>query len=170
MVALRTILFVDDEQSILSSMRRLLYKEPFRVLTAESGENALGLLRENDISIIITDYMMPGMDGLSLVEIIRTKYPHIVTIMLTAHYELDVALKAVSDFGIYKFFLKPVERDKLLTTLRNTATCLDSGGAGVFQFHENIKTKEACVQALEQEFPGITKMDLIDDEYDVLNS
>ncbi len=170
MDSLRTILVVDDERSFLSSMRRFLYKEPFHVMTAESGVEALEILRDNNVSIIITDYMMPDMNGLSLVKIIRTEYPHVITIMLTALYELDIALKAVNDLGIYKFFLKPVEREKLLSTLQNTVSYLDSEVAGDFYFQHKLKTRAACMQALEQEFPGITKIDLIGDEYDVFKA
>lgn len=151
-------------------MRRFLYKEPFHVMIAESGEEALEILRDNNVSIVITDYMMPDMNGLSLVKIIRTEYPHVITIMLTALYELDIALKAVNDLGIYKFFLKPIEREKLLSTLQNTVKCLDTEVAGDFYFQHKLKTREACMQALEQEFPGITKIDLIGDEYDVFRS
>jgi|GEM_PF-2667327 len=59
-------------------------------------------------------------NGLSLIKIVRTEYPHIVTIMLTALYEMDSTLKAVNDFGMYKFFLMPGDREKHLLALRNT--------------------------------------------------
>jgi len=156
----RSVLIVDDEQSFLSSMRRLLRKETFQVFTTESGEAALALLEAEDISVIVVDYMMPGMDGINLLQRVRRDWPQTVTIMLTAHCELEVALRAINELGIYKFFLKPVSNEELIGSIRHALAHLENAPQNTPHLFGSIKSKEACLRALEQDFPGITKFEL----------
>jgi two-component system, probable response regulator PhcQ len=154
-----TILIVDDEVDFLSSMRRLLRKEPYAVLTAESGKTALEILNKNPVNLVLSDYLMPGMDGLALLKKVRLQYPQIITIMLTALSELEIAMKAVNDAGVYKFFLKPVEHYGMRVALRRA-----------LEFQELIREKDdlnrklneydVLFQKLENKQPGITHVEL----------
>jgi len=159
MKARRSVLIVDDEQNFLSSMRRLLRKETFRVFTAESGDAGLAILEKEEISVIIVDYMMPGVDGINLLHRVRRDWPWITTIMLTAHCELELALRAINELGIYKFFLKPVSNEELIGSIRHALSCLNGDSENYPQPCDPMKSKEACLRALEQDFPGITKFE-----------
>ena len=68
-----TVLFVDDEVNVLSSLKRGLYKEDYRCMFAESAGEALKIMEEHKIAVIVTDMKMPGMDGLALLRILKEK-------------------------------------------------------------------------------------------------
>jgi len=160
----RNVLIVDDEVDFLSSMRRALRKEPYRVLTAESGKAALRIMEEQDVDLVVSDYMMPEMNGLTLIKRIQRDYPHILTIMLTALAELDIAMQAINEAGVYKFILKPVEINSFRITLRRALESLDLM-AEKAALQQKIKTRDAILQELERKHPGITKVDRDDDGY-----
>jgi len=157
MKQLLKILIVDDEIDFLASMQRALRKEPYQVLIADNGSKALQMIRCQDISVVISDYRMPEMDGLALIKAIRLDYPHILVIMLTAVSEIEVALKAINEAGIYKFLLKPVKILELREMLRRTLETLESGGAQKADLH-HAKSREVILQELERQEPGITKV------------
>jgi DNA-binding NtrC family response regulator len=159
MINPRTILVVDDEVDFLSSMRRSLRKEPYQVITSDNGSAALQLLTRHEISLVISDYKMPEMDGLILLKKIRLDYPHIITIMLTALSEVDIAMKAVNDVGVYKFLMKPVEINSLKVTLRRALESLDLR-VERDDLLQKIKRRDNVLNELERKHPGITLVDL----------
>lgn len=154
----RSILVVDDEADFLSSIRRLLRREPYAVLTAESGAAALDLLARNPVSIVVSDYRMPGINGLALLRQVRAQRPEILTIMLTAISEIDIAMKAINDAGVYKFFLKPVEIHDFKLTLKRATEHLDLV-AERNGLRRELSTRDNLLRSLENRFPGITKVD-----------
>jgi two-component system, probable response regulator PhcQ len=164
MVKPHTILIVDDEVDFLSSMRRALRKEPYAVLTAENGVEALRILRAHDVSLVVSDYMMPEMDGLTLIKRIQTGHPRILTIMLTALSEIDIAMRAINEAGVYKFILKPVEILNLRITLRRALESMDlmAEKEGLVQ---QVKNRDAVLRDLERKHPGITKVERDADGY-----
>lgn len=84
-----TVLFVDDEIHILSSIRRATMDESFEALFASSGQEALQIFEKKEISVIVTDMRMPGMDGLALLKIVKEKYPQTVRIVLSGYTQLS---------------------------------------------------------------------------------
>ena len=167
MTTKHSILVVDDEVDFLSSITRLLRKEPYTVLTADNGEAAHTILSQKNVSIVLSDYMMPGIDGLTLLQQVRVQYPHILTIMLTALSEVEVAIKAINEAGVYKFFLKPIETHALKITLKRALEYMD-----VVQERDDLRRKlsarEALLQQLERSNPGITHVERDADGFYVL--
>lgn len=101
------ILCVDDEENILHLFRRTLGRE-FNLFLANSAENALNLLREHgDFAVIMSDYNMPGINGVDFLKMARTLSPDTVLIMLTGNIELDVAIKAINETDIFRYMPKP---------------------------------------------------------------
>ncbi|MCK5507197.1 MAG: response regulator, partial [Desulfobacterales bacterium] len=84
-----TILCVDDEANILHSIKRLLRKEGYRLLTASSGVEGLKILEENDVHLILSDQRMPQMSGTEFLAAVREKYPDVIRIILTGYTEVD---------------------------------------------------------------------------------
>ncbi len=162
MFGLHTILIVDDERDFLSSMRRLLRKEPYSLLFAENGREALEVLQENTVSLVLADYLMPGMDGVELLKEVRLRYPHVITIMLTALSEVDVAMSAVNEAGVYKFLLKPVEPYSLKLTLQRALEFLDLTRERD-DLHLKFNAHDAMLQKLEHDHPGITRVERDED-------
>ncbi len=92
----KTVLFVDDEQFVLTSLKRLLWNKPYRCLFAVSGKEALGLLEKEDVHVIVSDLSMPEMGGLALLEEVEQKYPDIVRLVLSVHKNSNAVLAAIN--------------------------------------------------------------------------
>lgn len=103
----RTILFVDDEERVLRSIQRSLLDEPYNTLFAKSGPEALEILEENEVHVIVTDMRMPEMSGLELLKIVKEKYPHIVRLVLSGYTQVGTLLTAINQGEIFKFITKP---------------------------------------------------------------
>ncbi len=102
-----TVLFVDDEESILSALRRGLFEEDYRCLFANSGAAALEWMEKETVSVIVSDMRMPVMDGLHLLRIVKEKYPRTVRIVLSGYTQLQQILTTINQAGIFKFITKP---------------------------------------------------------------
>ena len=103
----RTVLFVDDEKKILTSLERGLLDEPYRTIFATSGKEALKILEEKEVHVIVTDMRMPEMGGLELLKIVKEKYPHIVRLVLSGYTQITTLLTAINQGEIFKFITKP---------------------------------------------------------------
>jgi EAL domain-containing protein (putative c-di-GMP-specific phosphodiesterase class I)/CheY-like chemotaxis protein len=128
----RTLLLVDDEPNVLSSLKRLLHREGYRILTAEHGREALELLASNDIGVVISDARMPGMDGGELLGKVRELYPQVVRMMLSGYTDLKAVTTAVNRGELFCFLTKPWEAAELVSTVRDA-----------FRHHESRRQKDA---------------------------
>jgi len=115
---MHTVLIVDDEKSIRESLSGILLDEGFTPLTAESGEAALLLLRDEKPDLILLDIWMPGMDGLETLTKIREIYPDQIVVMMSGHGTIETAVKATK-LGAYDFIEKPLSLEKLLLSTEN---------------------------------------------------
>lgn len=111
-----TILTVDDDPTLLKLIGILLREEGFRVLAAESGEQALALLAAEKPQLVVTDLRMGGMDGMALFDAIRKTYPMLPVIILTAHGTIPEAVEATKR-GVFGFVTKPYEAKALLAEI-----------------------------------------------------
>ena len=109
---------MDDEPSVLSSLKRLLRRENYRVLTANSGEEALALLAEHEVGVILTDQRMPGMTGTELLTRVRVMRPRTVRMVLSGYTGLESLTDAINRGEIFKFLTKPWDETDLLETIR----------------------------------------------------
>jgi diguanylate cyclase (GGDEF)-like protein len=108
-----TLLLVDDEPSIISSLRRLLRGDGYRILTANSGIEGLKVLAENAVDVIVSDQRMPEMTGVEFLRTVRQLYPDTVRIVLSGFTELQTVTDAVNAGAIYKFLTKPWDDEQL---------------------------------------------------------
>ena len=102
-----TILFVDDEKLMLNTIRRSLINEPYEMFFAESGSEALELLEQHEISVLVTDMRMPEMSGLELLTIVQEKYPDTTRIILTAYSQISTLISAINTGQVYRYLTKP---------------------------------------------------------------
>lgn len=109
----RTLLLVDDEVNIVSSLKRLLRRDNYRILTAHSGEEGLAVLAEHPVDVILSDQRMPGMTGVEFLSIAKTRHPRTIRLVLSGYTELQSVTDAVNEGAIYKFLTKPWDDDKL---------------------------------------------------------
>ncbi|HBT88953.1 MAG TPA: hypothetical protein DEB50_11005 [Desulfobacter sp.] len=113
-----TILCVDDEKQILSSLKRLLRKENFDLLTATNGEDGFKIMASRNIHLVISDHRMPGMSGISFLAKVLETYPDTIRILLTGYTEIDSIKASINEGHVYKFLLKPWNDDDLKQEIR----------------------------------------------------
>lgn len=111
------ILYVDDELNNLNSFKAT-FRIKYNVFTAISGEEAIRLLEENDIQVIITDQRMPGMTGVEFLESILEKYPEPMRILLTGYADLNAVIDAVNKGKIFHYLSKPWNENELDETIQ----------------------------------------------------
>lgn len=111
------VLFVDDEPQILRALRRLFKKANFDCYFAEGGPEALKLMEETPIDLIVSDMRMPEMDGAEFLSIAREKYPATKSILLTGHSDITSTIEALNKGGIYRYISKPWEDEDLKRTI-----------------------------------------------------
>jgi two-component system probable response regulator PhcQ len=151
------ILLVDDEPNVLKAFQRALRKEPYVLLTAQSAEEGLKILEAREVSLIISDYNMPRMNGLEFLKSIKALYPHILAIMLTGQAEIQIAVQAINDAGVYKFIQKPWDDQDLKFTILRALESLDLLTERD-RLLQKIKSRDSILNELEKNHPGITKV------------
>lgn len=103
----RAILFVDDDPMVLSSLRRGLYKEPYKKFFANSGHEAIEIMEKQAIHVLVTDMRMPEMDGLQLIKYVKLHYPDIIRIVLSGFADVSTVLCVVNQGDIFNYISKP---------------------------------------------------------------
>ncbi len=104
---LRTILFVDDSELIITALQEGLMDDPYDCLFAASGKEALQILESGEVHVICADMNMPELSGLELLKIVKEKYPHIVRLVMSSHTQISTLLTAINQDEVFKFVTKP---------------------------------------------------------------
>ena len=110
---METILIVDDEKNYLTILSAILEDEGFEVLTALGGQEALEIHKTSDLDLILTDMKMPAMNGIELLENLKSVDPDLPVVMMTAHGTVDKAVEAIQK-GAYTYVLKPFDNERLI--------------------------------------------------------
>jgi cyclic di-GMP phosphodiesterase len=115
-----TILIVDDEEMVLTALRSFLQLETsYTIITNTSPERALETVREKTIDVIVADFMMPAMDGIEFLRCCREIRPHTSRILLTGYADVQNAIRAINEAGLYYYLEKPWNNDRLRLVIRN---------------------------------------------------
>jgi response regulator RpfG family c-di-GMP phosphodiesterase len=117
-----TVLFVDDEPSILSALRRLFRPHGFRVLLAEGGAAGLEILAAEPVDVVVSDMRMPEMDGAAFLEQVRERWPDVGRILLTGYADIGATVAAINRGEIHRYIAKPWEDRDLLLCVRDAFT------------------------------------------------
>lgn len=102
-----TILFVDDEANILSSLKRLFRPLGYQIFTAEGGEQGLAIMASERVDLVVSDMRMPEMNGAQFLEKVRERWPDTVRILLTGYAEMGATIDAINKGQIYRYVSKP---------------------------------------------------------------
>ena len=113
-----TLLLVDDEQSILNALTRVLRKEPYRLLTALGGDEALEILEKESVQVVASDFRMPGKSGIELLREVKQRFPGTVRVILSGYADGHVIVDSINVGEVYRFQPKPWNDDELVVTLR----------------------------------------------------
>jgi HD-like signal output (HDOD) protein len=145
----KCLLFVDDEENVLSSLKRAFFDTDYEILFATGGLKALDIIRNEKVDMVVSDMRMPGMDGYSFLQIVREEYPSIVRIILSGYAEKKTLLKAIVDGTAKAYFTKPWDNDALKNEI-----------AGLFTLYDTIRG-----QGLLDIINGIGRMPLLPESY-----
>ena len=149
-----TILIVDDEPAVLSALVRSLRSDAYDVVTAPGGEEALHLIRNRDIRVVISDQKMSRIQGIDFLALVKQHRPAIVRILLTGNADLDLALDAVNRVEVFRMLTKPWNdmelKNIVLAALAKSQTNLRATPLSPFQRDER--------EELERLHPGITRL------------
>ncbi len=116
------LLLVDDEPHVISALQRTLRDDNWLILSAPGGAEALELLRRHEIQVVISDFRMPGMDGVEFLLEVKRLFPDIQRVMLTGHADSKAVERAINDSEVFRFINKPWNNSQLRATVNE---CLD---------------------------------------------
>jgi signal transduction histidine kinase len=105
-------LIVDDNEGVLSSLKRL-FKKDYHLYLAPNAEEALGILENSPIQLVMADHRMPKTTGLDFLKIVRKKHPQVVRILFTGYTDLDALISAINDGHLYRYIQKPFDPAEL---------------------------------------------------------
>lgn len=144
-----SVLCVDDEKNILSSLKRLLRKEPYQLLTTSNPHEALELLEAHDVQIIMSDQRMPEISGTELLAKVKEKYPDILRIILSGYTDVNTITESINKGNIYRFFLKPWNDTDLKLEIRSALEQFDEM-ASINALHRQVMKKNKSLMELNQ--------------------
>lgn len=151
------ILCVDDEPSILSSLSRLLRARQVVVLCAESGQEALDLLRQHRVHMIISDMRMPEMNGVEFLQQAMVLQPHAYRVLMTGYSDMDSTIAAINDAHINRYLSKPWSTADILSAVKEGLHCYQLHAERVRMQHElaervnELKTLNNTLEAMVEE-------------------
>ena len=115
-----TVVIVDDEEMVLKSLGAFLSLETeYSVQTFVSANDALKFIESNGANVVISDYLMPEMDGMKFLKHVKDLKPEIPRIILTGYADKENAIKGINEVGLYQYLEKPWDNNDLLIILRN---------------------------------------------------
>ncbi|MFW9817780.1 MAG: response regulator [Candidatus Thorarchaeota archaeon] len=145
-----TIVIVDDEDMVLTSISSFLKLETnYIVKTFTSAVKALTYIKEYDVHLVMSDYLMPEMDGISFLAKVREVKPEIPRIILTGYADKENAIKAINEVGLFQYIEKPWDNDDLLIVLRN--------GLERMQLMKKLNGKIAEINRAYSDLQGLQK-------------
>ena len=141
------ILFVDDEQLILSALKRTLRREGFELFFTSDPFEVSKLVGEHRIDIVVSDHMMPQMTGVEVLALCRRLHPHTTRIMMTGQADRDATIRAINEGSIHRFIEKPWDDNMLKNVLheversilvQRASNAQPDAAAAVKSFHRTI--------------------------------
>lgn len=152
------VMLVDDEANVLTALVRSLIDEPYEIITASSGDEALELMEGKTVKVIVSDERMEGMQGSELLAEVKRRSPDTVRVLLTGHATLDAALRAVNVGEIYRFFLKPWDDTQLRFALMSAIEKYDLEAENR-RLLATVKSQAMEIKVLEKRYPGISRVE-----------
>jgi len=114
------ILVVDDEEMVTTSLRNLFrLRTDYQAITFTSPVEALSSVSSHNYDLVITDYLMPGMDGITFLSRFKEAQPQAIRILLTGYADKESAIRAINEIGLYQYVEKPWDNDSLLIVVKN---------------------------------------------------
>jgi DNA-binding NtrC family response regulator len=113
-----TVMLVDDEKEFIEPLSKRLERRNLRVLKTSNGETALEMIRQTTVDVVALDMRMPGMDGIAVLQAIKSLDPAIEVVILTGHANIEAATEGLSN-GAFDYLMKPVGINELMFKLQD---------------------------------------------------
>ncbi|MEY4591621.1 MAG: hypothetical protein RIR18_516 [Pseudomonadota bacterium] len=133
------LLFVDDEPSILSALRRLFRPQGYQIFTAESGAEGLEILQKEEINLVLSDMRMPEMDGVAFLKAVKEHSPGTIRILLTGYADFNSTVAAINEGGVYRYVAKPWVDTEIISLVQDALE------------HQHLKLENVRLLALVQQ-------------------
>lgn len=117
-----TILFVDDEQYVLNAVTRAFADENFHLRTVTTPREALSIVREEEVAVVVTDNLMPGTRGIDLLEAVKRISPDTLKIIMTGFADLPTAIEAINIGEVFRFVVKPWKNEELIQVINDAVS------------------------------------------------
>jgi DNA-binding NtrC family response regulator len=153
-----TLLVVDDEPATRRSLVRALDDEPYDVVQASSGDEALEILGKRRVHVVLSDHNMPGMTGLEFLRHVKLRWPTVARLMVTANDEFDTAVRAINVGEVSRFIRKPWDDEELRCSIRR-AFELVALEREVRALRAEARRHLSVLRDLESRHPGISRVD-----------
>ena len=147
------ILIVDDEENVRNSLIRLLRREGYELVKASSATEAMEILLEEPVDLIISDEKMPGLSGLEFLKLVRQRHPETMRFILTGHADLEFIIRAINEGEVYRFFTKPWDNEDMKTAIRRALQHLELIRENR-RLHEVVHRQEEELNLLRSVKPG----------------
>ncbi len=145
-----TVMIVDDEEMVATSLRSFLELETsYNVLTYTSPEEALAGLDDQPVHVVLADFYMPDMDGITFLREVRSRNPQATRILLTGYAEKENAIRAINEAGLYYYLEKPWDNDHLKLVVRN--------GVERSTLYTELTERVSALQASQEELDEIRR-------------
>jgi response regulator RpfG family c-di-GMP phosphodiesterase len=151
------VLFVDDEENILNALKRELFNQPYNMFFAKNGNEALKILKENEIAVIITDLNMPEINGLELLYSVKQNYPDTVRIILSAFTDINIVFEAIKTGETHRFISKPWNLEEELIPIINQSIKLYQTFKDNQRLFEQLKLKEKELNEIRNNYQNALK-------------
>lgn len=112
------VLYVDDEPNNLISFKAA-FRRKFIVHTAQSADEGMEVLKNNPVSVVLTDQRMPGVNGVDFLQSVRQEYPETIRILITGYSDIQTVIDAVNQCSIYQYIQKPWNENQLNKVISN---------------------------------------------------
>lgn len=112
-----TVLVVDDDPGVRAALAQVIGRLGYTAIEASSGDEALRLMQQSEVEVIISDQHMPGMSGIDLLKLMRVRHPRVVRILLTGDKDPEIPVRSINEVEVYRFLRKPWSNGDLRTML-----------------------------------------------------
>jgi DNA-binding NtrC family response regulator len=154
------ILFVDDEKSVLNALRRSMRKEGYKIHLTTDVEDALRIIGNEHIDIVVSDHLMPAMTGIEFLAMASRLHLRVVRIMLTGQADVDMAIRAINEGQVNRFLTKPWDDVQLKFVLRDAAREVLLQRKLLAAEIENNKSEEEKFPSIKRDGSGAIVLDL----------
>lgn len=152
-----TILFVDDDEHVLDAICKNLRNEPYNIITVNNPSEALIVIEQQPIALVVADYLMPGMNGIAFLLKTKEISPTTMRLIMSGHKDFNMAITAINKGEIYRFITKPTNIEEIKITI-NQALEYRRVISENKKLKEEVKQQAAHIGNLENLYPGIMEL------------